>query len=59
MASLQMPKIYFLAAIIAMNAGIAAFRAKQPPAIIQVFDVGTGVMMGGSDPRKDGLAIGW
>ncbi len=29
-----------------MNAGIAAFRAKQPPAIIQVFDVGTGVMMG-------------
>jgi sn-glycerol 3-phosphate transport system substrate-binding protein len=30
----------------ALNAGIAAFRAKQPPAIIQVFDVGTGVMMG-------------
>lgn len=29
-----------------LNAGIAAFRAKQPPAIIQVFDVGTGVMMG-------------
>ncbi len=28
-----------------LNAGIAAFRAKQPPAIIQVFDVGTGVMM--------------
>jgi len=29
-----------------LNAGIAAFRAKQPPSIIQVFDVGTGVMMG-------------
>ena len=29
-----------------LNAGIAAFRAKQAPAIIQVFDVGTGVMMG-------------
>ncbi|HEX2020884.1 MAG TPA: sn-glycerol-3-phosphate ABC transporter substrate-binding protein UgpB [Aurantimonas sp.] len=29
-----------------LNAGIAAFRAQQPPAIIQVFDVGTGVMMG-------------
>ncbi|MCJ8519158.1 sn-glycerol 3-phosphate transport system substrate-binding protein [Pseudorhizobium tarimense] len=29
-----------------LNAGIAAFRAKQSPAIIQVFDVGTGVMMG-------------
>ncbi|KKX33155.1 sn-glycerol-3-phosphate ABC transporter substrate-binding protein UgpB [Rhizobium sp. LC145] len=29
-----------------LNAGIAAFRAKQPPHIIQVFDVGTGVMMG-------------
>ena len=29
-----------------LNTGIAAFRAKQPPAIIQVFDVGTGVMMG-------------
>jgi sn-glycerol 3-phosphate transport system substrate-binding protein len=28
-----------------LNAGIAAFRAGQPPAIIQVFDVGTGVMM--------------
>ncbi|KEQ02940.1 MULTISPECIES: sn-glycerol-3-phosphate ABC transporter substrate-binding protein UgpB [Pseudorhizobium] len=28
-----------------LNAGIAAFRAKQTPAIIQVFDVGTGVMM--------------
>ena len=29
-----------------LNAGIAAFRAKQTPGIIQVFDVGTGVMMG-------------
>ena len=28
-----------------LQAGIAAYRAKQPPAIIQVFDVGTGVMM--------------
>ena len=28
-----------------LNAGIAAFRAGQPPDIIQVFDVGTGVMM--------------
>lgn len=29
-----------------LNAGIAAYRAKQPPAIIQVFDAGSGVMMG-------------
>ena len=29
----------------ALQAGIAAFRAGQPPHIIQVFDVGTGVMM--------------
>ena len=29
-----------------LNAGIAAFRARSAPAIIQVFDVGTGVMMG-------------
>lgn len=28
-----------------LNAGIAAYRAKQPPAIIQVFDAGSGVMM--------------
>ena len=28
-----------------LNAGIAAFRARQAPHIIQVFDVGTGVMM--------------
>lgn len=30
----------------ALNAGIAAFRAKQAPAILQVFDAGSGVMMG-------------
>ena len=29
-----------------LQAGIAAFRAQQPPHILQVFDVGTGVMMG-------------
>ncbi len=29
----------------ALNAGIAAFRAKQAPAILQVFDAGSGVMM--------------
>ncbi len=29
-----------------LNAGIAAFRAGQSPDIIQVFDVGTGVMIG-------------
>ena len=29
-----------------LNAGIAAYRAGQAPDIIQVFDVGTGVMMG-------------
>ena len=28
-----------------LNAGIAAFRARQAPDILQVFDVGTGVMM--------------
>lgn len=28
-----------------LNAGIAAFRARQAPHILQVFDVGTGVMM--------------
>ncbi|PZO63308.1 MAG: sn-glycerol-3-phosphate ABC transporter substrate-binding protein UgpB [Paracoccus denitrificans] len=28
-----------------MNAAIAAFRAKQQPAIVQVFEVGTGTMM--------------
>ena len=29
-----------------MTAAIAAFRAKQQPAIVQVFEVGTGTMMG-------------
>jgi sn-glycerol 3-phosphate transport system substrate-binding protein len=28
-----------------MNAGIAAFRAKTPPHILQVFDAGTATMM--------------
>ncbi|HTX73472.1 MAG TPA: extracellular solute-binding protein, partial [Rectinemataceae bacterium] len=28
-----------------MNAGIAAFRAGQPPAILQVYEVGTATMM--------------
>ena len=36
----------------ALNAGIAAFRAKQPPAILQVFDAGTGVMMGAEGAIK-------
>ena len=35
-----------------LNAGIAAFRAGQPPDIIQVFDVGTGVMMGAKSAIK-------
>ena len=35
-----------------LNAGIAAFRAKQTPGIIQVFDVGTGVMMGAEGAVK-------
>jgi len=35
-----------------LNAGIAAFRAQQPPHIIQVFDVGTGVMMGAEGAVK-------
>ncbi|KSV76127.1 sn-glycerol-3-phosphate ABC transporter substrate-binding protein UgpB [Ensifer adhaerens] len=29
-----------------LNAGIAAFRSKQAPAILQVFDAGSGVMLG-------------
>ncbi|MBD9512044.1 sn-glycerol-3-phosphate ABC transporter substrate-binding protein UgpB [Ensifer sp. ENS10] len=29
-----------------LNAGIAAFRSKQSPAILQVFDAGSGVMLG-------------
>jgi sn-glycerol 3-phosphate transport system substrate-binding protein len=35
-----------------LNAGIAAFRAKQAPAIIQIFDAGTGVMMGARAANK-------
>ncbi|MAU94544.1 MAG: sn-glycerol-3-phosphate ABC transporter substrate-binding protein UgpB [Fulvimarina sp.] len=35
-----------------LNAGIAAFRARQTPGIIQVFDVGTGVMMGAEGAVK-------
>ncbi len=35
-----------------LNAGIAAFRAGQAPDIIQVFDVGTGVMMGAGGAIK-------
>jgi sn-glycerol 3-phosphate transport system substrate-binding protein len=45
----------------ALNAGIAAFRAKQPPHILQVFDVGTGVMMaaeGAIKPVADILSMG-
>jgi sn-glycerol 3-phosphate transport system substrate-binding protein len=44
-----------------LNAGIAAFRAKQPPHIMQVFDVGTGVMMaaeGAVKPIADILSMG-
>ena len=35
-----------------LNAGIAAFRAKQAPDIMQVFDAGTGVMMGAEGAIK-------
>ena len=35
-----------------LNAGIAAFRAGQAPDIMQVFDVGTGVMMGAKGAIK-------
>lgn len=44
-----------------LNAGIAAFRSKQPPAIIQVFDAGSGVMMaaeGAVVPAADVLGKG-
>ena len=34
-----------------LNAGIAAFRAGQAPDILQVFDVGTGVMMAAQGGR--------
>ena len=44
-----------------LNAGIAAFRAKQAPDIMQVFDAGTGVMMGAEGaikPVADILSMG-
>jgi sn-glycerol 3-phosphate transport system substrate-binding protein len=44
-----------------LNAGIAAFRAQQPPHIMQVFDVGTGVMMaaeGAVKPVAEILSMG-
>ena len=44
-----------------LNAGIAAFRARQAPHIIQVFDVGTGVMMaaeGAVKPVAEVLPLG-
>ncbi|TKT80373.1 sn-glycerol-3-phosphate ABC transporter substrate-binding protein UgpB [Aquamicrobium sp. LC103] len=44
-----------------LNAGIAAFRANQAPHIIQVFDVGTGVMMaaeGAVKPVAEILSMG-
>ena len=40
-----------------LNAGIAAFRAKQPPAIIQVFDAGSGVMMGAEGAIKPAAEV--
>ncbi|MGE3366036.1 MAG: sn-glycerol-3-phosphate ABC transporter substrate-binding protein UgpB [Rhizobiaceae bacterium] len=44
-----------------LNAGIAAFRAKQPPTIMQVFDAGTGTMMaaeGAIKPVAEILSMG-
>jgi len=44
-----------------LNAGIAAFRAGQAPHIMQVFDVGTGVMMaaeGAVKPVAEVLELG-
>ncbi|MBX3597450.1 MAG: sn-glycerol-3-phosphate ABC transporter substrate-binding protein UgpB [Rhizobiaceae bacterium] len=44
-----------------LNAGIAAFRAKQAPNIIQVFDAGTGTMMaaeGAMKPVAEVLSMG-
>ena len=44
-----------------LNAGIAAFRAKQPPHIMQVFDAGTGTMMaaeGAIKPVAEILSMG-
>ncbi len=44
-----------------LNAGIAAYRAKQAPHIIQVFDAGTGTMMaaeGAIKPVADVISMG-
>lgn len=44
-----------------LNAGIAAFRARQPPHIMQVFDAGTGTMMaaeGAIRPVAEILSMG-
>jgi sn-glycerol 3-phosphate transport system substrate-binding protein len=44
-----------------LNAGIAAFRAGQPPHIMQVFDAGTGTMMaaeGAIKPVAEILSMG-
>ena len=38
-----------------VNVSIGSFGGFQGI----MFDPRTGVLMGGSDPRKDGLAIGW
>lgn len=40
-----------------LNAGIAGFRAKQPPAIIQVFDAGSGVMMAAEGAVKPAAEV--
>ena len=40
-----------------LNAGIAAFRAGQAPDIMQVFDVGTGVMMAAQGAIKPAAEV--
>ena len=40
-----------------LNAGIAAFRAGQAPDILQVFDVGTGVMMAAEGAIKPAAEV--
>ena len=35
-----------------LNAGIAAFRAKEQPHILMVFEVGTATMMSGQRPSS-------
>ena len=40
-----------------LNAGIAAFRAGQAPDILQVFDVGTGVMMAAQGAIKPAAEV--